>query len=429
MVEMLRRLQHHTVRALRWTEKYTKTDMVYLASVGWWTNLSFVITSGLAFLLSAAFANLLPRDAYGTYQYLISLSAMLTAICLTGMGGAVTQGVARGYEGDMRSGMRAQLRWSVVPTLLGLAGAVYYAFHGNMPIAIGLAAIALLAPITDALRVYNAFLNGKQDFKRAFIYGNIVNGVYYAAIFSTVFFFKDAVLLVFANLAANALATAFVYFRTIRVYAPNDRTDPHTVSYGTHLSVMNAFGTIITQLDSVLVFHFLGPVQLAIYSLATMIPERLGSAFNFIGLAAFPRFANRSLTELRDTILGKTVRAAALGVAAAAVYAAAAPFLFRYVFPKYIDVISYTQVYSVIIALVAANLVSAALQAKRLKTELYVVSFVNPVMLITLQIPLLLLYGIWGMLWARIISDGVNVVIGIALLYRAARKGESELGA
>ncbi|MCR4276184.1 MAG: oligosaccharide flippase family protein [Candidatus Parcubacteria bacterium] len=422
MSDMPERIRRVTVRALRWSEKYTKTDMVYLASVGLWTNLNFVITTVLALLLSVAFANLLPREVYGNYQYLLSLSALLGAICLTGMGGAVAQSVARGYEGDLRAGVAAQLWWNLVPTTIGLAGAAYYALHGNGMLAIGLVIIALLAPNINAFGTYSTFLAGKREFKRSFVYGILINMAYYAAIFLSIYFFKDATVLIFVNLAVNLAVTIFAYVRTLRIYAPNDRTDPETIPYGAHLSVMNAFSTIISQLDSVLVFHFLGPVQLAVYSFATMIPERFGAALNFIGTAAYPKFATRTLVELRDTIISKTFRAALAGAAGALVYILAAPFLFGLLFPKYLDVIPYTQLYAVIIILLPANLVSIALQAQRLKTELYVTSFVSPILLITLQIPLLLAYGILGMLVARIITDAANVVIGIVLLFRATRR-------
>ena len=323
----------------------------------------------------------------------------------------------------MRASVVAQLKWSIIPTIIGLAGAAYYALQGNGMLAIGLIIIALLSPSIGTFNIYNAFLSGKQEFKRFFVYGSIVNLVYYATIFVTIYFFKDATMLIFVNLATNLAATVFVYIRTLRVYTPNDRTDPESIPYGAHLSVMNAFSTIISQLDSVLVFHFLGPVQLAMYSFATMIPERFGGALGFIGTAAFPKFANRTLAEIRDTIISKTFRAALAGAFGALVYVLAAPYLFQLLFPKYLDVIPYTQLYALVIILMPANLVSIALQAQRLKAELYATNFINPIMLIVLQVPLLLAYGIVGMLVARIIADAVNVLIGIALLFRAARKG------
>ncbi len=416
------RLKKAVVRVLRWSEHYTKTDMVYLAQVGVWTNLNVIISSVLALVLAIIFANLLPKDVYGTYQYLLSLSALLAAICLGGMQQAVAQSVARGNEGDMRASLRAQLIWGLVPAGVGLLGALYYALHSNEVVAVGLAVIALLTPLVSAFSIYGAFLGGTRQFKRFFIYGLIANIAYYAAISIAVVFFKNAAVLVFINLAANAVVNIYLYVRTLRVCKPSDRTDPHTVSYGAHLSVMNAFGTVISQLDSVLVYHFLGPVQLAVYSFATLIPERAGGLFGFIGTGALPKFSQRTLREIQQSIVWQTIRAALLGAVASLAYVILAPLLFHLLFPKYLDALSYTQWYAPVILLMAANLVSSALVAQRLKTELYITSFVNPILLITLQVPLLLLYGIWGMLVARMVTDFVGILLGLFLFFR---KGEA----
>lgn len=115
-------------RLLRWSERYTKTDMIYLASSGWWLNLDVAIQSTLSLLLSITLANLLLPTVYGTYQYLVSIAALVAALCLSGMNSAVTQAVARGHEGVLRTSINFQLRWSVVPATLTLIGAVYYFF-------------------------------------------------------------------------------------------------------------------------------------------------------------------------------------------------------------------------------------------------------------------------------------------------------------
>ena len=120
---MIESLQKIALRALRWSEKYTKTDMVYLAQAGLWTNLNFVMVSVLALFLSILFANVLPRETFGMYQYLLSLSALLTALTLAGMNGAVSQSVARGYEGDLKAAVRIHLWWNIAPTTIEIGRA------------------------------------------------------------------------------------------------------------------------------------------------------------------------------------------------------------------------------------------------------------------------------------------------------------------
>lgn len=423
------RPQSAIVRLLHWSEKYTKTDMVYLAGAGWWSTLNFVIVSVFALLLSIAFANLLPKDVFGLYQYLLSLSALLTAITLAGMNNAVSQSVARGFEGDLRASVRVQLLWSAVPIAIGVSAAAYYFFQGNGILAGGLLAIALLSPLTNVFNTYSAFLQGKREFKRIFVYGTGINLAYYASIFLGVFFFKNALMLVCINLAANALGTLLAYWRTLKVYRPSDKTDPHTIAFGTHLSVMNAFGTIVTQLDSILVFHFLGAVELAVYSFASMIPERVGSIFKFVNVAALPKFSNRTREEIRETIMQKMARAALAGAAMALLYALLAPFFFHLLFPKYLDALPYTELYSLVIITLAANLGGTALVSLRMARELYAFNIINPIVLLALQVPLLLSFGIPGILIARIVSNTINILLSLALLFFPLSKSDPGEGA
>ena len=108
---MFEGLQERLIRVLRWSEKYTKTDMVYLAHGTFWLSSSSIITGAVSFVLALAFANLLTKDAYGTYKYILTLFGILCVACLRGMDTAVTQGAARGNDGTVVSGLRSKRNW------------------------------------------------------------------------------------------------------------------------------------------------------------------------------------------------------------------------------------------------------------------------------------------------------------------------------
>src|SRR5688572_902048 len=118
-------------RVLRWSEKYLKTDMVYLAKGGFWLTLGQAVSSAAGVLLIIGFANLLPKEAYGTYKYVLSIAGVLAAFSLTGMSVAVTQAVARGMDGMLRVAAKIQLRWGLLVTLAASAFGIYYLANGN----------------------------------------------------------------------------------------------------------------------------------------------------------------------------------------------------------------------------------------------------------------------------------------------------------
>jgi O-antigen/teichoic acid export membrane protein len=405
------------IRILRWSERYTKTDMVYLVQAGWWLNLGVIVTALLSLLLSIAYANLLPPATYGLYQYLLSVSGLIATLSLPGMNGAVAQAVARGYEGVMYKAVRAQLQWMPVPLVIGIAAALYYFAHGVTNIGIGLVVISILTPLVNVFNTYSAYLEGKRDFRNGFYIGSFVTITSYGSMFLAILFAKDATVLIIVNLGVNLILTIYAYLKTLKLYKPNDKIDPKTIPYGRHLSVLGAVG-ILNQCDSILVFHFLGAVQLAVYSFATLIPERAGSLLNFVGTASLPRFANQSLSYIRKHILEKILRFAALGVAAAAAYALIVPLLFHLLFPKYLSAIPYTQAFAVIIALMSVTaVVNSLLYAKRFTREIYVIGFAQPILLILLQVPLLLTYGIAGMIAAQLITSFVTIILTLLLFF------------
>lgn len=412
-------MKNWLISLLRRSERYTKTDMVYLATTGLWLNLNIIIMSASSLLMSIVFANFLSPATYGTYQYLLSLSVLVAAISLGGMNSAVAQAVARGYEGVLRAAVREQFIWAIIPTALSAIASAYYFIQGNTEVGLGLAAIALITPLSNVYNTYSGFLEGKRAFRTSFLFNTLTNTIPYASLFLAIFFIQDAALLVLINLATNALAMAYAYYKTLSLYKPNDRVDPAALPYGRHLSVMSAFTTVMNQLGSVLVFHFLGAAELAIYGLATMLPERAGSLFGFIGTASMPKFANHSMAYIRENLLAKVMKVALAATVAAMAYAALASTIFRFLFPQYLSSVPFSEAYALIIILLAVTSVTnMTLMAKRLTREIYVISFVQPILLVGLQVPLLLTYGIWGMIAAKIASSAVGIILGLWFTYR-----------
>ena len=67
---MIKKYKNSVYTFLRKTEKYTKTDMVYLASGGFWLSIKTALSILIALSLSIAFANLLPKETFGEYKYI-----------------------------------------------------------------------------------------------------------------------------------------------------------------------------------------------------------------------------------------------------------------------------------------------------------------------------------------------------------------------
>ncbi len=417
MYTTMQHFQKRFIRILRWSEKYTKTDMVYLFKSGAWINLGSICVSLFSFVLYIAFARFLPKEVYGTYQYLLSVSVIVSAFTLTGMNTAVTRAVARGFDGMVRKSIWVQLRWGIIPFLGAWAASAYYFLHGNQQLGWGLLLIGIFVPINGALNTYGALPGGRRDFQGSFLLNLLCNTLYYPALIIAAFFSKVACVLLAANVLSQFVGLFIAYRLARRMYRPNDHVDHETIPYGKHLSLMNIFGTITGQVDNILAFHYLGPAALALYSYATALPERLANLTKFIPSAAFPKFATQSRAEVRRTIAPKLLWAAGASAIMTLVYVAFAHIFFAIFFPAYIAAVPYSMVYSLIIIPWATGIFVSALSATRSVRALYVFNGVVPVVQLALQFAGILLLGLWGLILAKLVVAFVQLFFGAYLFF------------
>ena len=407
-----------TERLLRWSEKYMKTDMVYLAKGGFWLTLGQIVSVATGLLLVIAFANLLPKDVYGNYKFILSLAGIISAFTLTGMDVAVTQAVARGADGAFRTGFRVQLKWSLLILLAALFGAVYYEIQGNRITAISLLIVGACAPIIESCSLSGAYLNGKKDFRASAFYGIFRNLVPMTALIVTMAYTQSLLLIVLAYFLSHALSSSLVYLHVLKTYAPARTADDSNISYSKHVSFLNITSIIISYIDKILVFHFLGAVQLAIYGIAFSLPGQMKVVTKTINTLAFPKMSSAPLSAIRETIYQKAFRLFLVFAVVVVAYILAAPFIFRLMFPQYLEAVPLSQLFALGYLFSPVILFSQAFLAQKRKKEIYVNKIAAACIRVTLLLTLLPAFGIWGAGFAYVLGNAASFVITIVLFQR-----------
>jgi len=129
------------------SQKITGTDNIYIAKYGSYLLLGDFISLIASFLLSIAFARLLPKETYGEYRYILSIFGLLAIFSLQGMHSAVIQGVARGFEGVLIKAFKTKLRWSLIGSLASICIAIYFWFQGNIVFTFSFLIVAVFLPL------------------------------------------------------------------------------------------------------------------------------------------------------------------------------------------------------------------------------------------------------------------------------------------
>lgn len=404
-------------RMLRWSERYTKTDMVFLAKTGFWSNSGVLVAALFGLGLYVIFGRYLSQEMYGTYQYLLAVSVFLNAFTLTGMNAAITRSVARGYEGVLRRAVQLQLKYALIPAAFSILLSAYYAHAGNNTLAIGLLILGLTTPFTNAFNSYSAFFTGKQDYRRGFIYNAVGNVPYYGAIALAAIFARSALPILAANCIVNLIVQFIAYRHSFSKHIHNDSDDPGAYRFGMHLSAMNVPIVMLAQIDSILAFHFIGAAGLALYSFSTGIPDQAARFLKFIPTAALPRFALGNESAVRGMLLRRVLQLAVGGGVLALLYIVSAHFLFAFLFPNYIEAVWFSRIYALSLISIPTGLVSSALMAHGRVQSLYVFNIGTAVLQTSLQLAGIIFGGLTGLIAGKVIASFLALMIALLLYF------------
>jgi len=326
------------------------------------------------------------------------------------MSPAITQSVASGFDKPMLDSIKTQLKWSI-PAILGaiLMSAYYFLSKANI-FAESLIVVALLLPVVNSMNVYNSYLTGKKDFKRFFTFNNIFNVIYLISMLATISVSQNPFYLILTYFISNALLNTYLYFKAIKEIPPNNKEDSGNLEYSKHLSFINILNVIAIRFDSILIFHYLGATDLAIYNFAKIIPDKITGLFKSVINIALPKLTEKSHKDIKTNIHKQITQLVLISLICSIIFILIAPTFYRIFFPKYESSIMYAQIYSLSLIMLAAYLPSMVLISKKAIKEMYVINIINPVMQIALLFLSIIYFGLLGIIVAKILNQFVSLI-------------------
>ena len=407
---------------LRWSERYTKTDMVYFASGGGWSAFGTIVSGLLALLTAVAFANLLPKETYGTYQYILATVGIFGIFGLSGIKTAIGYASARGKDQSFFDAIHAKIRWAFLSSAVSLGTGVYYFLQGNTLLASAFIIAAIFLPWWDVYGNYVPYLQGKKRFDKLTLYESGTQCINALAIVATLLFTQNLLILLLAYFVSWTAGRYFFYRRALVVAPPNQEHDPSLLSYGKHLSLMNIVNVIASNADKFLLWHFLGAAEVAVYIFSLAIPLRVSSTFAAINRLYFPKVAEQKFEDVSRTLFWKIFLLTLVTLTAAISYVLAAPYLFHIFFPEYLEAIPYTQVAALLIATQPFSLFGTALSAHAKKKELYIFTVIPPIIQIISLVVLVPSLHILGAVIALLIGQLTESLLLTGIFVKASWK-------
>jgi O-antigen/teichoic acid export membrane protein len=399
------KLKESGIKILRFTEKYTKTDMVYLARGGFWLGIGQIASSGASFLLSIAFANLLTPDSYGIYKYVISIGSLLLITTLSGMDTAVTQSVAKKFEGTVMAGLIEKMKWGFIGSTIALGFSTYYYLQSNTNLCIAFLIVSIFLPFTESLDIYNSLLQGKKLFKTFTVFNSITQIVSTISLIITLIITKNILVIILVYFLSNTLLNGIFLLLSMTSYKSNDLVDENAIIYGKKLSGLFIVSLITNELDKLLVFHYLGASTLAVYTIAMAPTDQLKGLLKNVQFLIIPKLAENIHKDIKKEFLKKIFIFGCITTAFVICYILFSPIVFKIAFPKYPESIFYSQLISIsIIAAITAQMIYSYLEVKQSTKHLTYFYVWSNVINISFLFFGIYFYGLIGIVIARIMS-------------------------
>lgn len=401
---MVASLKKNVLKVLAWSERYIKTDMVYLGKSGFWLGLGQFVSSLSAFILSLAFANLLPPSTFGTYKFVLSLASIIAIPTLGGLNTALIRAVAEGHDATTNVVTRLKLQGGFIAFIFGISMAAYYAVQGNATLAAALFIVAAFVPFMELGGLYSAILSGKKQFARLARYDTLLYGTVTIALCAVLLVSDNLFILLGTYFGTWTAGRMWTLYRIKSGYIRTETISSESISLGKHLSAINVLGTLAANLDRVILFHFLGPISVAIYSIAIAPVYQLKGLAKLVTPLSLPKFAAHVSAISVRQYLQKLSLFTAAALLAALLYWICAPFLFSLFFPHYEGVVFYSRILAVAVAFSGYALNNTLLVAYNAKRQIYIQTIVFS----TLEIALILV----GARWWGIIGVAAAFILG-----------------
>jgi O-antigen/teichoic acid export membrane protein len=398
---------------LTFVDKKLHIDMNYFIRGGFWLSVGQVVAILGGLLTTTLFAHYLSETEYGIYRYLIGLSVILSAFSLTGLGQSIIQTAAKGYRGFYKETLRVNFLYSLGITAIALSTASYYWLNNKTVLAYSCLAIALIQPISTIFQHIPSVLQGSRQFKKGTLVQTVRTIIITIVSVGTLWITKNILVLFVVYLLSYAITNIATYWW----FRHTDSLTPAPIykkflDYARHTSARNIILTIAQRADTLIIFTQLGASELALYTIATIIPEQIKASFKNVAALLIPKYASHTSPEIIKNSLGKrSLQFFFILTVITICYILIAPLLYALLFPKYGDAVFYSQLTALAFPTFIMLLPYSFLQAQLDEKKLYSVTVIGAIIQISLLVALTHSFGLLGAIVAKLLFRAIFSIL------------------
>lgn len=391
-------------------------DLPYFIKGGFWLSIGQFFGTLKGFILSIVFTNLLSKEVFGEYSFVMTVLGIAGIFALPGMGVAVVQAVAKGYEGTYFRALKEVFKWSWLGGLLLLCVSVHEYFFGRFNLTLIFLILSSLFPFYSISGFYSALLNGKKRFDILTKLSSFFNIISTILIVAVVFFTESVFWISVITVLVQILINGYFSLFYVKKYVKNNEIDEHSIEFGKNISYSQAFSNIANNFDSLVIAYFLGFSSLAIFKIVTLLPNQIKMLANAFTPMLLPKIASQDLSK--KDLMKHFKKFFLVVVFLILIYWVVAPFIFKWFYIQYYDYVWLSMLYHMSF-IVMLYILPFNYLIKEKKGDL-INKFYNysAILLIVLSLIGIYFYGLLGAIMARIIHRSFVMVITFLFFFK-----------
>ena len=318
--------------------KKLKFDAHYFVRGGFWLSLSQLITILAGILTTSLFAKYLTESEYGTYRYLLTLVAIFSYFSLTGIGQSLLQAAAKGFNNFYKESFKTNLLYNSGVVISAFCGFIYYFLNENIVLSLGCLLIMLLQPVINLFQYTPTTLIGSKKFKESTLLQSLKTVFVTSTALASILVTQNVLILFSAYLVANALVNLIStwYFRqTTENNVTPLKQQNKLITYAKGTTVRHLILNLSGKLDIVILFTQVGAMEVAAYSIATLIPDQVRGFVKNMSQMLVPKYSQTENTAIiLKSFPKRSLQIFILSAICTLVYIATSPIIYSLLFPK-----------------------------------------------------------------------------------------------
>lgn len=315
-----------------------------------WLIYAQTIGSLLSLIQLIVLTRVLEPEVFGQYRYGIAISMIVPLFFLSGIPNTITSMIAKGQENIFFAAIKRYIYSTRIPTVFFLITSLSLLYLNFTFLGLVLLLITICSPLYQTVQFYGSYLNGKQDYKRIFLYGLIPDIIAITSvILASIFFSTQPLVILGVFLLSNSLGTLIPFLLTVRTYKikfESKITSEDLISLSKTVSQSNLIQGVGGQIDKLISFHLVSSSGLAVYSIVTMAVQQFRGFQKILYAILLPKQSlNRDHTHFYKA-LWLYIGVSALFCVA---YIITAPVIFTILFPQYLAFVNLSQFASIAI--------------------------------------------------------------------------------